>query len=508
MNLVPPFPMPEPSHLWRSKWLFILAAIGAAAGLGNLWRFPYMVYENGGSVFMIAYIVCLFILVVPLVIMEVAFGQTERKEIVSALGSKAGWFGRFVGWMLILLLFAVLGYYTTVVAWGVDYLYHSPNLNWGSNAEVFFFENILQFTDDPFVFGKFSVPIVLGLLVSYVAVYFSIFKGIKSISKVIQFTVPLPFILLLVLLINSFTLPGSNEGFRYLLVPEWSKLLEISLWKNAVSQSFMSANVGMVMTFMYASFNPKKTNIAQSAFLIAMGNAAVSFLAAFAIFGTLGYTAKNLGVPITEVVASGPTLAFIAFPNALATLPFGNGFFAVIFFLTVFTLAIDTVFAVTEAVLVSVRSEFSKLQKTFSRETLLFFLCAALFGTSLLYAGGNGLLRLDVMDHALWAHLLYWTVIPEILLIGWFAPVEKLRKSINAVSRIKIGKWFNLVVKFVAPAFLLALYVSSLPSELAENYGDYPTEFLRNWMWAPLIGIVVVSALLALRSSRKARLVD
>ncbi len=488
------------SSVWSNKWLFVLAAIGAAAGIGNLWRFPYMVYENGGAAFILAYLICLVILVIPLIIMEVAFGQTERDEFVTTLGKKAGTFGRFVGWLMLTVFFLVIGYFAVVVSWAVDFAYFSPTLAWGNDAQSFFYDKILQISSDPLDFGKFSLPIVGGLIITYLASYFSIFKGIKSIGKVIRWTVPLPFILLFILLINSLFLPGSGDGFRFLLSPDWARLGDITMWKSAVSQSFMSANIGLVMTFFYATFNKKETNMAQMGTLIALGNAAVSFLAAFAIFGTLGYMAQTQGVPISEVVTSGPTLAFVTFPNALSLLPAFGSVMAVLFFLSIFTLAIDTIFIVIEVPAYTLRRQFGFFRKM-SAQCVAAVVCTIFFVWSLFYAGGNGLMRLDVVDHFLWGHLLFWAVIPEILIIGWLTPVEKLRTYINQYSGFQIGRWFNFIVRWLAPAFLIGLYVVSLPKELSENYGGYPDEMLWTWGYIPLILAVVISGVLALRRS-------
>lgn len=484
--------------LWQSKWFFVLASVGAAAGLGNLWRFPYMVYENGGAVFIVAYIVCLFLLVIPLMMVEVAIGQTEKEEFITLLSNKAGWIGRFAGWMMILVIIALLGYYTPVAAWGLDYLYHSLAVSWGSGAESFFYENILHLTDEPSTFGGFSTPVVWGLAVSYLAVFFSIFQGIKSISRVIKWTVSLPFVLLSVLFINSLFLPGSTDGFLYLLVPDWSQVLTISVWKNAASQAFLSANIGLIITIFYARFNTEHNDIVKSTLFIALGNAAVSFLAAFAIFGTLGHTAFVQGKAITEVVASGPTLAFVAFPDALATLPFGQNIFSILFFITIFTLAVDTIFAALEVVVATLNTQFQSLQKM-QYQLLTALCCVLFFFWSLAFAGGNGLYRLDAIDHALWAHVFFWGVIPQIIIFGWKIPVSVLRERINASSTIHIGSWLDIIMKWVGPLFLLALYCSSLPTELAAPYGGYETEFLMYWMYGPMIGIAVLSALLALR---------
>lgn len=496
----------SPKH-WANEWLFILAAVGAAAGLGNLWRFPYMVYENGGAAFIVAYLVCLLLIVIPMITTEVAFGQVLQRDLVAGLGRLAGYFGRFVGWMTVGVLILILGYYAAVVAWGVDYLFYSPTLAWGNDAETFFFERILQFSGEPGVFGGFSTPIVAGLVVAYAAVYLSIHKGITSVSRVIKWTVTLPFVLLAVLLINSFTLPGAFEGWQYLLVPDWSQLWTVSLWRSAVSQSLFSANIGLAATIFYAAFNQQQQDIFRSATFIAVGNATVSLLASFAIFGTLGWMAASQQVDISEVVASGPTLAFVAFPNALAALPVGSGFMATLFFMTVFTLAVDSAFALAEVAAGTIRSQFKAVWRL-KHSTLIAITCVLCFVWSLSFAGGNGLLRLDVLDHYVVSHLIFWVVIPQVILIAWLTPLNNLREHSNTVSRWKLGTWFLPLVKFLAPITLISLYTFAVIEEYGVAYGGYPDWFLFQWGMLPLLITVVLSALLALKQHRDVHVAD
>ena len=490
------------SEVWSSKWVFILAAIGAAAGLGNLWRFPYMVYENGGGAFLFAYLLVLFGMGIPLVIMEVAFGQKSQTEIIEAYSNIAGKFGRFVGWLVLTIIIALSGYYAAIIAWGFDFLVASPGLAWGADAQTYFHEQVLNLTSGPEVWGGFSKPVLLGLLATYLGVYFSIFKGLKSVGAVVKWTVPLPFLLLFILFLNTMTLDGAAQGFAYFLIPEWSKLGSLELWKNAVSQAFFSMNIGLVLTIMYASFNKKREKVVQSGLLIALGDTAVSLVAGFAMFGTLGWMAQNQGVAITEVIESGPTLAFVTFPTALAQLPFSPGFFATIFFLSILTLAIDSMFALLEAVSVTLKNQFKVFQKI-KNEIWIGGLCVLFFCWSLAFAGGNGLYRLDILDHYLFGHLFYWGLIAQIILMGWFAPVAEIRKYINQVSDFKIGFCFDWLIKYIAPAIFIFLYFSTLPKELKGNYEGYADGPLFWWGTFPVLLCLVFSIGMALFAGPK-----
>lgn len=483
------------STVWSSKWVFILAAVGAAAGLGNLWRFPYLTYENGGAAFLFAYIICLVLLAKPIMMTEIAMAQKLKKDVLGSFDHAAGRPGRFFAWLITAIVVGLAGYYAAIIAWGWNFLAVSPTLAWGNDAQTFFDEKILNLSADAGIWGGFSWPIIIGLVLTYVAVYLSIFKGVISVGKVVKWTVPLPFIFLVLLFLNALTLEGSIEGFKYFLIPQWSMLMDPGLWKDAVTMSFFSTNVGLALTMVYAQFN-KKEDVVHSAWMISLGDLAVSFTAGLAMFGTLGYMAVNKGVAISEVVQSGPTLAFVTIPTALAELPFAAAFFAVVFFVAILTLAIDSMFAIVEVALSSFRTQFKKIREADQRYVVALF-CGIFFLFSLAFAGGNGLYRLDIIDHFLFSHLFYLTITAHVVIAGWLFPVGELRRYINMVSKHQLGRWFEYLIKYIAPVIFIGLYLSSLPTELAQNYEDYSNEAILWWGVFPIVLAVGISWILS-----------
>ncbi len=490
------------TNTWNSQFIFILAAVGAAAGLGNLWRFPYLTYENGGGAFLVVYLLCLFLIAKPLMMMEIALGQKSKKEIVESLEDKAGKFGRFVGWFAIMILLALAGYYASIIGWGFSFLVASPTIEWGNNAQEFFHQNILTLTDSAQTIGGISKYLVLGIFATYLAVYFSIFRGLKSVSNVVKWTVPLPFLLLFILFLNTSTLEGAMDGFKYFLTPDWAKLGSVKLWKDAASMALFSTNVGLVLTYAYSTFNHNKNDIVKSAWWIGIGDMLVSLTAGLAMFGSLGYMAHQKGIAISEVVESGPTLAFVTIPTALASFPFFPGLFATIFFLAILTLAIDSMFAIVETISLTLKNQFGFFKKLKNKKRVE-IICILLFFWSLAFATGNGLYRLDVMDHFFFSHLFYIGVVLQIIVIAWIYGAEKIRKTINETSKFKVGIWFDLLIKFFAPLVFIYLYASTLPKELSENYGGYSTEFLFNWGYLPMILAFVFSFIFTLKDTKK-----
>ena len=316
---------------WPNQWIFILAAVGSAAGLGNLWRFPYLAFENGGAAFILAFIIANILIGIPLLVLEIGLGQKTQKAAPGALASIHPKL-KYLGWTAVMLGFMVLTYYMVVVSYSFNYLKSALTLEWMPDASAFFFSNVLQLSESPLTTGGFAWPVVIGLLLGWVAVYFSAWKGVISISKVVTWTATLPFIILIILAIRAITLPGASEGLHLLLVPDWSALLSPGLWLAAFSQVFFTLSLAFGIMFAYGSLKAPESEITRSVSLVAAGNFLVSILAAIVVFGTLGYLALQQNLPVTEVVAGGPGLVFVVFPEALNLLPAFNSIMAVLFF--------------------------------------------------------------------------------------------------------------------------------------------------------------------------------
>ena len=214
---------------WPSRWVFILAAIGSAAGLGNLWRFPFLAYEHGGAAFVVAMVVANLLIGIPLLALETGLGQMMQKGAADAFGAVKKSF-RYIGWVALAMGFMVLSYYMAVVGWGLNYLGGSFSLAWGDDTKAFFFNNVLHLSSGVGEVGGFSYPALAGLILAWGLVYFIVWKGVKSISRVVVWTATLPFVILGILLIRAITLPGASEGLSLFFIPDWSALLSTELW--------------------------------------------------------------------------------------------------------------------------------------------------------------------------------------------------------------------------------------------------------------------------------------
>ncbi|HEC81692.1 MAG TPA: sodium-dependent transporter, partial [Thermoplasmatales archaeon] len=254
----------EKQEHWDSRFAFIMAAIGSAVGLGNVWRFPFVCYKNGGGAFLIPYFVALFTAGIPLMILEFSVGHLFRglpPQCFKKTGKKLEW----IGWWTTLIPFIVASYYVVVMAWCFSYMIYSLDLRWGADAGNFFLNIFLGTTSSPFIIDGFRIPVLLGLIAIWTSIFLILYKGVKRIGKVVAITVPLPTILLIILTIRGLTLPGAMQGVSYYLTPDFSKLLHGDVWLAAYAQVFFSLSLAQGILITYASFLKKKSDITNNA---------------------------------------------------------------------------------------------------------------------------------------------------------------------------------------------------------------------------------------------------
>jgi neurotransmitter:Na+ symporter, NSS family len=248
-----------------------------------------------------------------------------------------------------------------------------------------------------FDLGGFSPVVLLGLVFAWLSIWYCIRHGVASVGKVVKYTVILPIILLMFLIIRAVTLPGALEGLSYYLVPDWSKLLDINVWAAAYGQIFFSLSILFSIMVAYGSYLGKDAEVTKDAMIIGLADAAISFLSGFAAFGTLGYLAQISGTPIAEMKHTGIMLAFVTYPEALGQMPGGRVgviLFSLIFFIMLFTLAIDSAFSIIEAIITAFVDKFG-----WNKERTTFWFCVIGFCSSLIFATRAGLYWLDIVDH-------------------------------------------------------------------------------------------------------------
>lgn len=264
--------MAERTMHWSSQRLFIIATIGSAIGFGNIWRFPYVAYENGGGAFLIPYFIALIVAGIPLMLLELGIGNKTKAGAAQAFRDCVGKKKEWIGWMSAVVAFMVVVYYAVIIGWAVDYAFFSIDLAYGSGPEAFFFNDFLNISDGPFSLGSINWFIVGGLALIWIWIYFSIFKGVHSVEKMVLVTVTVPWVLIIVFVANGFTLPGAMDGLAFYLMPDFAKLLDPDVWIAAFGQIFYTLSLAMAIMFAYASYLPEKVDITRSAIIISLAN--------------------------------------------------------------------------------------------------------------------------------------------------------------------------------------------------------------------------------------------
>ena len=477
-------------QIWDSRTAFLLAAIGSAVGLGNLWRFPYIAFRNGGGAFLIPYFVALLTAGIPLLLAEYAFGARSKSGAPHAMrkiSPKVEW----VGWWAILTGFVILSYYMAVMAWSWFFMIKSPSLPWEGNAKNFFFNEVLQISEGPMHLGGLVWPLVIGALVTWIACYLITRWGTKSVGAVVKWTVPLPYIMLIILLVHGMMQVGSIDGLVYYLTPTWKLIKDPSVWMAAYGQVFFSLSLGFGVMIAYASYLRGKEDLPWQANFAAFANSATEFFAGFVVFAVLGALAAITNVPVSDVVASGPGLAFVAFPTALAALPFAK-FFSFLFFLMLLTLGIDSAFSLLEAAATAVQDRYPKIK----RQNILLILCTIGFLTGLLFVTRAGLYWLDIVDHWMNSYGLVGVGLAEVLILTFLLGTGKMKKDLNSHTIRPVGLFWEISIWFITPIALTITIILALKTEFTTAYENYPAIALAIGGWGIWSTTIIIALLL------------
>ncbi|NEN96156.1 MAG: sodium-dependent transporter [Moorea sp. SIO3I7] len=464
---------------WASRTVFLLAAVGSAVGLGNVWRFPYLAGKYGGGAFLVPYLIALVLIGVPLLMLEFAVGQKMQRGAIGSFRKLHPNFGS-LGLFALMSAFIIVSYYAVVMGWSLIYFLASFGVKWSNDAKSYFFDSVLQISDGVNVLGGINWPILWSLLVVWVLIYFCVWKGTTSVGKVVVYSVPLPIILLGVLLLRAVTLPGFLNGWKLYLTPVWSALVDPEVWTAAFSQIFFTLSLGFGIMVTYASYKNSEDDIAKDTWFTALINSGISLFAGFVVFGILGYMAGETNTPLAELAASGPGLAFVVFPEALSLMPL-PWLFSLLFFVMLLSLGIDSAFSLVEALNATILDK----QQQGNVAKVSIGVCLGGFIAGIIYTTRAGLYILDIVDHFVTNYNLMLVAIFQSILVGWVYGAEKLRRYINQVSDWKVGKWWNFSIKYLIPMALVALLATQFSKDIRTPYEGYPA-------WALGIGWAIV----------------
>ena len=568
---------------WGNHCEFFLSSLGLAVGLGNIWRFPYICYSNGGGTFLIPYLVMLLLVGLPLFFMEMILGQyagLSATKIYARLtpGLKG------IGYGMVTIPTIINFYYAVIMAYGFYYLFMGitadGNLPWGrcndpeintpncyslldaqqcSNSSVFWNQTCtqvaefcrhfqLEFDENNFThcfskqdktlpvavenvtfrvssseefwykkvldmsviftengtslnleqtswsnWGRCNWKIAGCLLLTWVLVCAFLIKGVQSYGKVVYFTTLFPYVVLTTLLIYVSFLPGFAKGIEFYLVPDWSKLGNIAVWNAAGGQIFYSLGVAVGSQLLLSSYNDFRANCHRDALLIGLANSLTSIFAGFVVFGVVGFIAHKKNMPIESVVDIGPGLAFIVYPEAVASMKV-SPFFSFMFFLMLILLAISSVCAQWEETIAAIIDEFPKLRQ--KRTPLLIVSCFVAFLCGLPICFQGGFLLFKLMDDRSANAVLVMAFI-ELVLISWFYGTAKFYGHVEEMG-MKLSRpaeyFWKICWVFITPCMIGFITVDMWVNHADDSFLNYvfPTSVVVLGWGIELVSLAIV----------------
>lgn len=480
----------ENRPLFGTRSGFILAAIGSAVGLGNIWRFPAVAYENGGGAFFLPYLFALLTAGIPILILEFTLGHKYR-------GSAALTFARFnkkaewLGWWQIAISFVIATYYAAIIAWAGSYAYFSFGEKWGDDPGAFFQVKYLQASAPGEIGGivpQVFFPMVLVWIVTLGVLVKGVKRGIEVANKVM---IPTLITLFTIIVIRSLTLEGASQGLDAFFKPNWELIGNSKVWMAAYGQIFFSLSIGFAIMVTYSSYLPKKTDLTNSAFITGFANSGFELLAGIGVFAALGFMANQQGVPIDEVVDAGIGLAFVVFPKIISSFPAFNGFFGFAFFGCLVLAGITSLISIVETFVSGIQEKFGV-----SRNKAIAFGGGLAALISIIYATKSGLFFLDSVDYFINQFGITLAGLVQVILVAWvFRELKSLQKHADSVSDIMLGAWWRFSLAFITPLVLGYMTYQNIIENINKNYEGYPTKFLLYSGWGVATAALVVGLL-------------
>ncbi|GAB3181945.1 sodium-dependent transporter [Nesterenkonia halophila] len=477
---------------------FILTAVGSAVGLGNIWRFPYITYENGGGAFMIPYLIALLTAGIPILLFDYAIGHTFRGSAPMAF-KRLHPGAEIIGWFQVGISFLISIYYSAIIAWAACYTWFSFSQAWGDDPEGFFFGEYLQYdaggTGDAGLSVDFVAQVGWPLIAVWVVLLIALAAGVRrGIAAVSVIGIPILFVMFAALVVYSLTLDGAVDGLDALFTPDWGALTDPQVWIQAYGQIFFSLSVGFGIMITYASYLKRKSNASGSGLVVGFANSSFELLAAIGVFAALGFLAAGTGSAVGDVVSSGLGLAFIAFPTIISQAP-ASALVGVLFFGSLTLAGLTSQISILEVVMSAVKDKTG-----WSRGVVVAIVGGSSAVISIVLIGGvSGVTILDTVDAFSNNIGIVGGAFIAVLLVMWvFRKMDVLIAGLNTYGSFRIGPLWKVLTGVVLPIVLVILLYQDISTKIAEGYGGYDAWVVSTFGWGSLGLVVVLSVVLSL----------
>ena len=480
---------------WTGQIGFIVSAIGSAVGLGNIWRFPGVAYENGGGAFLIPYIVALLTAGIPILFLDYAIGHRFRGSAPLALKRLAGKLGEGIGWFQVMICVFIAIYYAAVLAWASSYFVFSFDLKWGDDAAGYFTGDYLQTSASPFTLEfvpAVLLPLVLMWVIALVVLGAGVVKGVQRLNMI---AIPLLIVGFVALVVRALFLPGAADGLNALFTPDFAALADPGVWVAAYSQIFFSLSVAFGIMMTYSSYRKRRSNLTAPGLVVAFANSSFEILAGIGVFATLGFFAFQQGVAVDQLEGlSGVGLAFMTFPAIASEMPGGQAFGA-LFFGALVLAGLTSMISIMEVILAGVMDKFAltRKQAVYGLGGVLAVISIVMFGTS------SGLTALDTIDN--WANnigIVASAVVMTITVMWIRRAGTELSGHLSALSTFKVGRTWIFFVSVLGPLVLGYMLIATIVGLINEPYGGYDEAYLLIVGWGSVAVMIIASVLLTL----------
>jgi len=508
---------------------YLLGLIGYAIGIGNVWRFPYLVGKYGGGAFVFAYLVCLFFVAAPLYLMELILGQATQKSTIMCYNMiRPRW--RSLGWGQAIMLFFVISYYNVLLAYTMNYIYYSLQdplpwtvlpealTNLTSPASFFWRSNVLNKYDPLGVVDNHTTDVkehligqplggvqgnlAGGLFVVWLIVFFALAFGKDVLAKVTYVTVVGPVVLMVIMVFQTTQMEGAGEGIKFYIGKfEGKQLANLDLWATACGLILFSLSPGCGTAITMSSYVKPKEDVFRTCLIVMLANSAFSIFSGFAIFSVLGNLASTTGQTMEEIAStSGTGLAFIAIAQGITSFGSSANVMAVLFFIMLLTLGLDSTFAWAETFICYVEDMLVARGKPLPKWQIVLGVCVMFFLAGLPYCTRMGNELLDVVDRFVASYYLLFGCFLEAVMVFLDVGFDRIQAALLSATignaRTPNGRRLHPAMKGMffgsVPLFCLVLFLVFFANDASEQYEGYPAG-LNGFGWAMLVLLLLVT---------------